>query len=582
MLTELATWLDYRQSNLQHRQLLVVSGSSSIQHDTLNLIADKQTNASVLLVTQDADYREWFHTPFPDQKQIVPSDYQQVLGEEFSLVIYDSRAGLHASALQAVSGTITQQGLFILLCPEFSCWPDISDLRANALCSYGNAVKENGYAIWLINALKADEDVAIIEQSQIRLPITTTPDGREKATSPPYRTKEQADLVNGICDVISRTDSSIHVIKANRGRGKSYALGLISAKLSLAMSETESQSKSTSDTFSNTNIVVTAPAPRATKSVFTAIADTGSLRFVAPDALVQKDEQIDILLIDEAAAIPANMLQQLVKRASHVVFSTTVDGYEGSGRGFELRFEAYLDSQFPGWHSHYLKEPIRWFSKDCLEGFWDNAHLTARGSVFTEDSDQLTPAFTLLTGNELRKDPLLLRDVFTLLVEAHYQTTPDDLQRLLIADDMYIAVLRDTNKLIACATINVEGGNKLKDVAIESAAGKRRVNGHLSAQGLAYQYALPEAAILKYWRIVRIAVQPELQQRGMGKELLNAIEHTALKRDVECLSTSFGLTLALARFWRSADFELVKVGLKRDKSSGEHSGLFIKPISERS
>ncbi len=49
-------------------------------------------------------------------------------------------------------------------------------------------------------------------------------------------------------------------------------------------------------------------------------------RFIAPDALLASDEQADWLVVDEAAAIPAPLLHQLVSR-----FSSNVVNHYGAG-----------------------------------------------------------------------------------------------------------------------------------------------------------------------------------------------------------------------------------------------------------
>ncbi|TGD49198.1 hypothetical protein C9F10_05710, partial [Salmonella enterica subsp. enterica serovar Poona] len=46
----------------------------------------------------------------------------------------------------------------------------------------------------------------------------------------------------------------------------------------------------------------------------------------------------DWLVFDEAAAIPSPLLLQLVSRFPRILLTTTVQGYEGTGRGFFLKF----------------------------------------------------------------------------------------------------------------------------------------------------------------------------------------------------------------------------------------------------
>ncbi|BBI53235.1 hypothetical protein HORIV_56560 [Vreelandella olivaria] len=69
-------------------------------------------------------------------------------------------------------------------------------------------------------------------------------------------------------------------------------------------------------------------------------------------------------MVDEAAAIPAALLGQWLTAFPRIAFATTVHGYEGSGRGFALRFRATLDRLTPQWKALTLNAPIRWRSGD--------------------------------------------------------------------------------------------------------------------------------------------------------------------------------------------------------------------------
>jgi tRNA(Met) cytidine acetyltransferase len=109
---------------------------------------------------------------------------------------------------------------------------------------------------------------------------------------------------------------------------------------------------------------------------------------------------------------------------------------------------------------------------------------------------------------------------------------------------------------------------------------QRRVNGHLVAQNLAMTFCDDWFIKANSWRISRIAIKPDRRRLGLGKMLLRQISVLAKKDHVDYLSTSFGFTTELSNFWESQGFRLLKIGARRDTSSGEHSGLMFVTLNE--
>ncbi|MEI8631520.1 hypothetical protein P4S72_04170 [Vibrio sp. PP-XX7] len=71
------------------------------------------------------------------------------------------------------------------------------------------------------------------------------------------------------------------------------------------------------------------------------------MSFIPPDMLLTSRCEADLMLVDEASSIPVPMLQQLGERYNRIVFSTTIHGYEGCGRGFILKFMEWLRAYRP-------------------------------------------------------------------------------------------------------------------------------------------------------------------------------------------------------------------------------------------
>ena len=106
-------------------------------------------------------------------------------------------------------------------------------------------------------------------------------------------------------------------------------------------------------------VYLTAPNKSAVHSVIE--FSEREIEFIAPDelALTLQTEpefsQSAWLLVDEAAMIPLPLLQECSQYFQHIVFSTTIHSYEGTGRGFELKFKRKIHRTF----QHFeLKQPL--------------------------------------------------------------------------------------------------------------------------------------------------------------------------------------------------------------------------------
>lgn len=149
---------------------------------------------------------------------------------------------------------------------------------------------------------------------------------------------EQAVILQQLLDM----PPGVAAVTAARGRGKSALAGQLISRM-------------------NASAIVTAPAKAATDVLAQFAGER--YRFMAPDALLTGSETADWLIVDEAAAIPAPLLHQLVSRFPRVLLTTTVQGYEGTGRGFLLKFCA----RFPHLLRYELQQPVRWAQGCPLE-----------------------------------------------------------------------------------------------------------------------------------------------------------------------------------------------------------------------
>ncbi len=286
-------------------------------------------------------------------------------------------------------------------------------------------------------------------------------------------------------------------------------------------------------------------------------------------------------MVDEAAAIPLPILEKLLHSSPRTIFATTLHGYEGCGRGFALKFSKLLDAEKPNWRSAKLEQPIRWNRDDPLEqltfrllgldaelelpqGYQPPAELTLR---------QISP-------RQLIEDETLLRQLFALLVMAHYQTSPSDLRMLLDSPDCQLYALFDDKLPIAIALLSREGP-LAQEISEAIWLGKRRLRGQLLPQTLLGHAGWQDAARFSYARVMRIAVHPSLQGLGIGSRLLNELA-SEVEKSCEFIGTSFGATPELLDFWKKNHFTPLRVGLHRDSASGCHSCVLLRPLCAES
>lgn len=179
--------------------------------------------------------------------------------------------------------------------------------------------------------------------------------------------------------------------------------------------------------------IVTAPTRSAVEVLASFAGET--LRFMAPDALLASKEKAAWLIVDEAAAIPAPLLRQLVSRFPRTLLTTTVQGYEGTGRGFLLKFCASL----PHLQSFTLSAPIRWAAGCPLES------AISQLLIFNDEAFRDAPmgeiALEAVNQSCWQTQPALPEAMYQLLSGAHYRTSPLDLRRMMDARAVLSAAL---------------------------------------------------------------------------------------------------------------------------------------------
>lgn len=566
---QLIQWCQQRQAKSCHRQLLVITGQEQWTVDTANSLVDRNNIKDILWVGDTESANDC----------ISIKNYRSKLGHEYQWVILNCFSGFRANTAMALSGTIKANGLMIILCPELCQWPSYADPELINRISFGfNQKYTHSYFIQhLISSLKEDKTVALLSKVGFSGSVSYVPNNTWDNLF-----NEQQLAVESIRKVALGHRNRPLVLTADRGRGKSSALGIAAADLIRSSAKTICITAPHINNIEQVFFHIKRLLPEVTESSNSVSYLSGSLTFKPIDVILEENSHIDLLLVDEASAMPIHLLCKLAKKFSRIVFSSTIHGYEGSGRGFEMRFLKQLSQLKPDYKRVEISQPIRWYKGDTLEQFWFNTlfHNTKHEAKIHDETNQ--PIICRgISKQELIDDKDLLADLFRLLINAHYQTSQDDLQRMLDAPELQCFILTKGVTLLGVVQIIEEGGRFFGELADNIANCSRRVKGHLVAQSITSSYNMASFVLARQWRISRIAIEPEYQRKGYGKKLINFVEQQAIQHNIEFLTTSFGCNSDILRFWHSSEFVLTKLSSKPEISSGEHSGICIKALADK-
>ncbi|EKX39913.1 hypothetical protein GUITHDRAFT_59665, partial [Guillardia theta CCMP2712] len=407
------------------------------------------------------------------------------------------------------------------------------------------------------------------------------------------RTIDQAKCLLTFMEAVSdKTLRSTVAMTAGRGRGKSAALG-ISIAGAIA--------------YGYSNIFVTSPSPENLNTLFEFILK-------AFDALEYKEHldyqvvqssnpsfnncivrinvfhshrqtiqyvqpqhshflsQAELVVVDEAAAIPLPLVKKMM--GPYLLFlSSTINGYEGTGRSLSLKLIQQLresqargasvvegddsagvvrapkksqgaeESSMQASGGRLLRElklevPIRYSSGDKVEQ-WLNELLCL-------DCTNKVPALrngcphpsacelyyverdTLFSYHKVAEE--FLQNMMSLYVSSHYKNSPNDLQLLSDAPAHQIFVLlgpvddsgTSTPDILCVLQVCLEGQISKESVMSQLSRGVRQA-GDLIPWTISQQFQDAEFAGLSGARVVRIATHPEVSRMGYGSRAVELL-----------------------------------------------------------
>lgn len=609
------------------RRLVILSGQENWAFSLLNRIELVTNTLSYTLQRSNTEHKP--NCIIYGDSALFPANishnrFRDRLGTESELIVFaDSKFSIDAFA--ALSGTLKAGGVLFIVVSS------LTDKIAESLFfnRFYSIVKS--FPAHQVISQSQEETTqesrstfnVLLQQDTSNLDNTSkviTADTRDIASSNVRLndciTPEQCEAVDKVIKVVTGHRKRPFVLTADRGRGKSSALAIACAQL---MKKYEN---------SNVTFVITAPdlqclnvfyqqlitslqpkdlpkeqycdghiKPLYSKAEGHIVFGQCTLSFIPIDQLIKEPVKCQLLMVDEAAAIPVYLLSQLLSHYHRMVFSSTVHGYEGAGRGFTLKFQKILDRLCPQWTKLHIKQPIRWRENDPLEQLvFESCLLNAElpkieasrlNNAGAEQENQNSKGifnklkYKAFSAKELLEQEYVLKQVFAVLVTAHYQTKPSDLLMLLDKKQLQLVCLYITvnNKIniVAVSLLMTEGAGVYVDnesvLAVKQS--KRRLRDHFLPQSLLTHCGFESAFSYSYTRILRIAVHPELQQQGIGSYFIQKITMFAKELGHDFIGSSFGANHDLQSFWLDANFSTVRVGFTKDKASGEHSALVL-------
>ncbi|OTA18891.1 methionine tRNA cytidine acetyltransferase [Xenorhabdus beddingii] len=557
------------------------------------VVLSGQPQWSELIVSQlkEQFQGDWLTVSSYEPDGIEPTKAVSLLGREFLHGVFDAMTGFNAEALAILAGTLKAGSWLVMRVPDWSQWteqPDKDSVRWN---ESGGIIPTPYFVQHIQQQILAFPDVLLWRQSVWRQSVWQQ--GTPFQLQPLHQTGlwqvPDGNPTVGqqtLLEELLQSSGGVWVITAPRGRGKSALAGML-------VRHWQGTCWLCAPAKITTEVIQRYSGISGQETPFWAVDNLLKHCRLKKNGLGNKNDA-DWLLIDEAAAIPTPQLAELICYFPRVLLTSTVQGYEGTGRGFLLKLCAAL----PDCHVRELNTPMRWAENDPLETWLDSA-LFFNDKQLLDDQlrlDDQRPHCHLEKNLNLEKDlyfypieqpmwlqqPTLLRQFYGLLTSAHYRTSPLDLRRLLDGHGMtFLSAMSgsvDEPQLVGAMWMVNEGGLS-PALAHEIWAGRRRPRGNLVAQSLAAHGGFPQAAILRSQRISRIAVQAHYRRRGIAQHLITQQCQEARKHKLDFLSVSFGYTAELWALWQKCGFRLVRMGTHREASSGCYTAMAILPLN---
>ncbi len=551
------------------------------------------TNSSFKTVIQQI-------TRFPNVKKVKINQVSKFLGKTVDFVVMDLRTEFNPNKLIILVETVRGGGLILLLGDEEEKW--IHSVNKD----YFDHSKGSNLLKWFLFKIKHNQRSIIETEEKLDLMAYYNPMPNDICLSEEILGIPITPSQKAIIEDLSREWNKDHlmnkidIIIADRGRGKSAAIGLTLAQVLLNLNRSKRKIIITANEVSHTQTLFKFLSYGLTKcgighqvqqknnEIISINIHKGSkIEYRWPSEL-SRGIKAHLLIVDEAAAFPQEILSDLIKLKIKTVLISTIHGYEGAGRSFQHKIldqiARRLDLQY---QLYTLDKPIRYSQKDSIESLINDTFLLQIDRSTIDTLESVSPKqqldFRVLPdpSSLLNKEGVeTLREIYGILIYAHYRNQPNDL--LLLADSRrhFLVILsgntsiNDQHVLLACQLAR-EGSFSQDKINIVMKG--EFIEGDL-IPAIGIRHFSPEFAKLNGLRIVRIASHPNFINKGFGRVAVEKI--LGEFQSYDWIGVSFGVTLKLIKFWRKMGFKTIHIRPIRTPGTGEWNVVLIHPNSD--
>ncbi len=506
---------------------------------------------------------------------------EKYLGTNYDFLAIDLHHSFVPNDLGKLINIVRGGGLIVLLTPTFDTWPTMTNFFHEIVVTPPYTMKDikNNFVRWFIKKLKEHNGIAIIEGGKIIKSGHMECDRHEKDVIIPESTRFPKEIYR-MCmtqDQIRVLQSferfgrhGVMVITADRGRGKSSILGIAAGLMAGKLKNigiTAPELSNVRELFRFLELTLKARGIKVKRRRKGVISKSFRVEYIEPVAVEPK--KYDLLIVDEAAGIPAPLLLKYLK-AKRVVYSTTIHGYEGTGRSFSIRFMQSLRERVKDLITVEMEEPIRYDLNDPIERWLFDTLLLDSEPPKLERVEVDKLVYKRYRIEDLFQDENKLREYYGIFVLAHYRNNPNDFGILCDAPNHEIRTLEYDGHVVCSVQLAREGG--IEDYAKDLYYGETPP-GNIVPDVIIKHHRNMEFAKFIGYRIVRIATHPDFMDMGIGSKMLAHIK----KEKVDWVGSSFGATEKLMRFWMRNGFYPIHISPKLNESTGEYSVVIIYP-----